>query len=198
MASRRKLPSGLAESIRTHQEENKKSKDMIVAAENKIQRRKRIDSVSDGEIEAALEICNGNISQTAETLEVNRGALSKRIRESGQLREFRSQIYQRMIDEAEDTIFQKIREEGQIGLRAATFILERIGGDRGWREKKEVAVSEQDLTIIQGAVQATISKFVRVEDQVEAKKYFMEQIKDGIQARRVEAPDNRGEAVIVS
>ena len=181
----KKLPSGFLESVREHSEaEGEAMRPELVAQKKRIERRRPISEISDAEIQTAIESSKGLVSYAAKALNVNRNSLRKRIAESVELQEFIDAEYEAVLDVAESSVFKALSERGSIGLKAATFVLQTIGGKRGWRPKQEVQVSEQDIAIIQAAVQATLLKFVPASDQVEAKSYFVEHIKESMKKRR--------------
>ena len=89
------------------------------------------------EIEKALVESSGLISFTARKLSISIEELKKQIKKSKFLRELLFEIRESVIDEAEDSLMQRIRTKQD--LIASMFLLKSIGKHRGWVDRPEKA-----------------------------------------------------------
>jgi len=89
------------------------------------------------EIEKALVENSGLISFTARKLSISIEDLKKQIKKSKFLKELLFEIRESVIDEAEDSLMQRIRNKQD--LIASMFLLKSIGKHRGWIEKPDKA-----------------------------------------------------------
>ena len=93
-----------------------------------------------------------NISDIAKHLSISRNCLYQNLKQNPELKakleEVRESLQTEWLDQAEKVVWYSLalgKENPQHALKAATYILDRKGGDRGWRPP-EVPVS--DVTTI--------------------------------------------------
>jgi len=97
------------------------------------------------EIEKALMESSGLISFTAKKLSVPIDTLKNVIKKSKFLRELLMDIRESVIDEAEDSLLQRIRTKQD--LIASMFLLKSLGKHRGWIDRPEKAGASAEKPI---------------------------------------------------
>jgi len=96
--------------------------------------RRRPDEIPLELVEDALEVCRGNMTKTAEHLDVSFTRLASMVDKSPDLMVQTMRHRSRLIDKAEDVLESHL-DQGD--LKAATFTLKTIGKDRGYVERHE-------------------------------------------------------------
>lgn len=87
------------------------------------------------EIETALRITRGSITEAAELLEVERPILSRKVRSTPSLEKVMQDIREEKIDAAEKALDELVLEKNPT---AVTFTLRTIGKERGYTEKSTI------------------------------------------------------------
>lgn len=101
-------------------------------------------TLTESEIAAALEKCDGNLSEAAEHLGIKRHVLAKHVQHVEALRLYHLDFLEKAIDKAQSNVFKAV-ESGDYG--ASQFLLTTLGKDRGFSTKQEMTlVKSVDLT----------------------------------------------------
>ena len=84
----------------------------------------------------ALVSTRGNVSRAAEKLGGNRRTISRWMVQFPHLRELVSEQRDRLLDKAEDNVFEAVM---QGDLKMSMFVLRTLGKNRGYTERREVS-----------------------------------------------------------
>lgn len=96
--------------------------------------------VTDKQILEALHECAGIKSAAAQKLGISPALIRKRIEKSHKLRDAVAEFDERVLDQAEAGLYLHLK---QGNLRAILFILRCKGARRGWVERSEVELKDQ-------------------------------------------------------
>lgn len=101
--------------------------------EKKLAKRGRLPSFA--EIEVALRLAVGNITDAADLLEIEPSVLRRKVRISPNLLKIMQDIKETKLDLAEKKLLQQIQEGN---TQATTFFLKTQGKERGYTEKTQL------------------------------------------------------------
>ena len=188
----RNLPEGdLVDHEQGQKELAKRSRRALQNRTDKVRARRLPSELDLSEAKAALEISNGIMRGAADLLQVDYGAFRSWLNRNDEMLSFRLELKERIVDSAEQKMIGLTRSgEPHVVFKSAAFILRTLGGDRGWREQKEVTVSAKDLATIKNAVQALILNFVPAEKQTDSMAYFVQQVRDEMSGGRQSIADD--------
>lgn len=123
-----------------------------------------------GEIEVAIRLAKGNLTEAAELLNTTRLVLDRKINTNPSLRMAMKSIREEFLDLTE----QKLRESVEEGnLSAVTFVLKTIGRQRGYGDTSTLVHEIEEGTIRDAAqlIDAMRKGAGKVVQQIEAKEY---------------------------
>jgi hypothetical protein len=97
---------------------------------------KSIQKIGRPRVEEALVQAGGVVAHAARTLGVNRRTISRWMQKDPALRELVEEQRELLVDEAENVIAQAVNAGD---VKAAQFVLSRLGKNRGWSERREIS-----------------------------------------------------------
>lgn len=124
--------------------------------------------VSDAQIKAALRNHRGILAPAARELGIERSALAQRCDNNQELRNFREDLDQEILDRSEEVIFDGI--DVQKDLVTARWLQERKGRDRGYGNSVQATLDEKQIEAFVFAFGGDANKLRALRDTLNPEK----------------------------